>query len=200
MIIPRWLAAGALTDDRFPPLTTCPAGPPAGCQGRRPAARVPVRWVPGPERVEHFTGRAEELARLDRWAADPQVAPGRCDRVGRRGEDRAGHPLDPGRRAAPLGRGCGGCSGGASTPTPPPSTGPKRCWTGQQISDRGSRRRPARGGGAGLLRAVPLLLVLDGLEVAQEGPAGDGFGRLLDGTLREVLAGACQQHTVGWWC
>ena len=44
-----------------------------------------------------------------------------------------------------------------------------------------------------LLRAVPLLLVLDGLEVVQEGPAGDGFGRLLDGTLREVLAGACQQ-------
>ena len=43
-----------------------------------------------------------------------------------------------------------------------------------------------------VLRAVPLLLVLDGLEVVQEGPAGDGFGRLLDGTLREVLAGACQ--------
>ena len=43
-----------------------------------------------------------------------------------------------------------------------------------------------------LLRAEPLLLVLDGLEVIQEGPAGDGFGRLLDGTLREVLAGACQ--------
>ena len=45
-----------------------------------------------------------------------------------------------------------------------------------------------------VLRAVPLLLVLDGLEVVQEGPAGDGFGRLLDGTLREVLAGACQQR------
>src|SRR5206468_8621383 len=36
----------------------------------------------------------------------------------------------------------------------------------------------------GLLQAVPLLLVLDGLERVQEGPAGDGFGRLLDGTLR----------------
>ncbi|HEV3289177.1 MAG TPA: hypothetical protein VG123_09300, partial [Streptosporangiaceae bacterium] len=45
----------------------------------------------------------------------------------------------------------------------------------------------------GLLRALPLLLVLDGLERVQEGPAGDGFGRLLDGMLREVLAGACQQ-------
>ena len=48
-----------------------------------------------------------------------------------------------------------------------------------------------------LLRAVPLLLVLDGLEVVQEGPAGGGFGRLLDGTLREVLAGACQQRHGG---
>jgi tetratricopeptide (TPR) repeat protein len=48
-----------------------------------------------------------------------------------------------------------------------------------------------------VLRAAPLLLVLDGLEVIQEGPAGDGFGRLLDGTLREVLAGACQQRHRG---
>jgi hypothetical protein len=44
---------------------------------------------------------------------------------------------------------------------------------------------------------VPVLLMLDGLEVAQEGPAGDGFGRLLDGTLREVLAGACQLPHAG---
>jgi len=44
-----------------------------------------------------------------------------------------------------------------------------------------------------VLRAVPVLVVLDGLEVVQEGPAGGGFGRLLDGTLREVLAGACQR-------
>jgi hypothetical protein len=36
---------------------------------------VPVAWVPPAAPVEHFTGRAEELARLDRWAADPQVAP-----------------------------------------------------------------------------------------------------------------------------
>ena len=48
-----------------------------------------------------------------------------------------------------------------------------------------------------VLRAVPLLLVLDGLEVVQEGPAGGGFGRLLDGTLREVLSGACQLRQAG---
>jgi tetratricopeptide (TPR) repeat protein len=43
-----------------------------------------------------------------------------------------------------------------------------------------------------LLHAVPVLLVLDGLEVVQEGPAAGEFGRLLDGALREVLSGACQ--------
>ena len=48
-----------------------------------------------------------------------------------------------------------------------------------------------------LLRKVPLLMVLDGLEVVQESPAGGAFGRLLDGTLREVLAGACQQEHTG---
>ena len=63
------LLAG-MTDDRFPPVADVPAsltaspGPPPG---------LPVRWVPEAERLEHFTGRAEELARLDRWAADPQV-------------------------------------------------------------------------------------------------------------------------------
>jgi hypothetical protein len=35
------------------------------------------------------------------------------------------------------------------------------------------------------------------LEVAQEGPAGGEFGRLLDGTLREVLADACQLPHAG---
>jgi hypothetical protein len=35
-------------------------------------------------------------------------------------------------------------------------------------------------------RQLRLILVLDGLEVAQEGPASDAYGRLLDGALREV--------------
>ncbi|MGH3935513.1 MAG: hypothetical protein ACRDS1_11150, partial [Pseudonocardiaceae bacterium] len=48
-----------------------------------------------------------------------------------------------------------------------------------------------------VLRAVPLVLVLDGLEVIQEGPAGGQFGRLLDGTLRAVLTGVCQQEHAG---
>ena len=68
-------------------------------------------------------------------------------------------------------------------------------WARQDLGIAVARADRMAAAVLGLLRAVPLLLVLDGLERVQEGPAGDGFGRLLDGTLREVLAGACQQPT-----
>jgi hypothetical protein len=42
-----------------------------------------------------------------------------------------------------------------------------------------------------------VVLVLDGLEVVQEGPAGNEFGRLLDGALRELLIGACRAEHAG---
>ena len=56
----------------------CPARSRGGRAGSgshrgRSGADFAVRWVPPPEPVAHFTGRAEELARLDRWAADPGV-------------------------------------------------------------------------------------------------------------------------------
>jgi hypothetical protein len=35
--------------------------------------QIPVIWMHGAEEIEHFTGRTEELTRLDRWAADRQV-------------------------------------------------------------------------------------------------------------------------------
>jgi hypothetical protein len=66
-----------LADDRFGPTVDLPAGtasPPDAHAGGADRGGMAVRWVPPTEGVEHFTGRAEELARLDRWAADPQVA------------------------------------------------------------------------------------------------------------------------------
>ena len=188
---------------RFGPaadLPVRPASPPdtptAGPGGDRQG--VAVRWVPPAEPVEHFTGRAEELARLDRWAADPQVALVGVTAWGGAGKTAlVTHWVQAG--GVHGGRGCGGCSGGAFTPTRPPSTGPTRLldWARQELGIAVTGRgRPAEAVLA-VLRAVPVLLVLDGLEVVQEGPAGDGFGRLLDGTLREVLAGACHQPGAG---
>ncbi len=120
------LLAG-LTDDRFPPAADLPARAARPLPARRCRPGIPVRWVPGPEPVEHFTGRAEELARLDRWAADPQVALVGVTAWGGAGKTAlVTHWV---QEAAGIRGRCVACSAGASTPTRPPSTGPRACWT-----------------------------------------------------------------------
>jgi hypothetical protein len=184
------LLAG-LTDDRCPPpsrLTTS-AGPPSG---------VPVRWVPGAERIEHFTGRAEELARLDRWAADPQVRLVAVTAWGGAGKTALVTRWIQGGAAGrrPRVRGVFGWSFNAD-PSAEHWADALLDWARRElVTGVADSRRPAEAV-LRLLREIPLLLVLDGLEVVQQSPAGDGFGRLLDGTLREVLAGACQQEHGG---
>ncbi len=189
----------SLADDRYPPASDLPAragqavtaaGQPV--PGAGPA--VPVAWVPPTEPVEHFTGRAEELARLDRWAADPQVALVGVTAWGGAGKTAlVTHWVEVGGASRRTGvRGVFGWSFYAN-----PSA---EHWA-QSLLDWARHDLGVAVAGTGrvaeallaVLRAVPVLVVLDGLEVVQEGPAGDGFGRLLDGTLREVLAGACQQ-------
>ena len=193
-----------LTDGRFPAAADLPAraGADAGASGR-PRARpgdvqhtpIPVAWVPAPDPVGHFTGRAEELARLDRWAADPDVrlagvtawgGAGKTALVTHWVQDAAGAARRPGIR------GVFGWSFYAD-PSAEHWAAELLGWAARTLGVRVAAARPAAAVLA-LLRAVPLVLVLDGLEVVQEGPAGDGYGQFLDGTLREVLAGACQQR------
>jgi tetratricopeptide (TPR) repeat protein len=194
----------ALTDARFPAAVTVPARPapaptPEPTSGtlanRRDAA---VRWVPQPDPVEHFTGRTEELARLDRWAADPQVA-----LIGITAWGGAGKTAlvtrwvqEGGAASRPGLRGVFGWSFYAD-PSAEHWAEELLQWAHEQLgfSVVGTGRVAAAV--KVLLRAAPLLLVLDGLERVQEGPAGDGFGRLLDGALREVLADVCQQSSGG---
>jgi hypothetical protein len=190
----------SLADDRFPPVGGLPIRTDlVTAPGAMAGAVVPVRWVPGPERVDHFTGRAEELARLDRWAADRQVALVGVTAWGGAGKtalvthwvQKAG---GQGRR--PGVRGVFGWSFYADPAAEHWAQGLLE-WAQQDlgIGVTGSGRLAEAV--LALLRAVPLLVVLDGLERVQEGPAGDGFGRLLDGTLREVLVGACQRSSDG---
>ncbi len=194
------LLLSALADPRFPPAGDLPAragpvmtGPDARATAGGPG--IPVSWVPPAERVEHFTGRAEELARLDRWAGDPQVAlvgvsawggAGKTALVTRWVQEAGG----PARRP-----GVAGVFGWSFYADPSAEHWAEAllAWARRDLGVAVAGTGRLAGAVLGLLRVVPLLLVLDGLEVAQEGPAGDGFGRLLDGTLREVLAGACQQ-------
>ena len=190
----------SLADDRFPavgdvPVCTDPVTAPAAASG----TDIPVRWVPGPERVEHFTGRAEELARLDRWATDPQVAlvgvtawggAGKTSLVTHWVQEAGGQARRPGVR---------GVFGWSFYADPSAEHWARELlkWAQRALGIKVVSSRRLAEAVLGLLRAVPLLLVLDGLERVQEGPAGDGFGQLLDGTLREVLAGASQRPSGG---
>jgi tetratricopeptide (TPR) repeat protein len=190
----------SLADDRFPPVGDVSVhADPVTAPGSAAGVVIPVKWMPGPERVEHFTGRAEELARLDRWAADQQVAlvgvtawggAGKTALVAHWVQEAAGWTKRPGLRGA------FGWSFYADPDAGHWAQGLLE-WArrdlGIQVVGSGRLGHAV----LGLLQAVPLLLVLDGLERVQEGPAGDGFGRLLDGTLREVLAGACQRPSGG---
>ena len=192
----------ALTDDQFgpvgdPPLRSAspPDAPTAGAGSRQ---EVPVRWVPPAERVEHFTGRAEELARLDRWAADPQVALIGVTAWGGAGKtalvtqwvQAGGVARRPGLR---------GVFGWSFYADPSAEHWARAVldWARQDLGITVTGRGRAAEALLAVLQVVPVLLVLDGLEVVQEGPAEEGFGRLLDGTLREILAGACNQPGTG---
>ena len=174
------------------------AGQPAVPEMPVPEMPVPQMWVPEPEPVAHFTGRGEELARLDRWAADPQVAlvgvtawggAGKTALVTRWARE-GGLAQRPGLKAV------FGWSFYAD-PSAEHWAQELLTWAREELGFVVTGRGRVAARVLGLLAAVPLLLVLDGLEVIQEGPAGDGFGRLLDGTLREVLAGACQRSGSG---
>jgi tetratricopeptide (TPR) repeat protein len=184
-----------LADDRFPPAAELLASSPPQLHGE---PNVVTRWVPEPQPVEHFTGRAEELARLDRWAADPQVALVGVTAWGGAGKTSlVTHWVEAGGVSRRPGlRGVFGWSFYAD-PSADHWVESLLKWARQELRTQiVGIGRPASAVLA-LLRTMPLLLVLDGLEVVQEGPAGGGFGRLLDGTLREVLVGACQQPHAG---
>jgi hypothetical protein len=188
-----------LTDPRFPPVGDLPVRADSQVTIRVPKTStagpdIPVRWEPEPEPAEHFTGRVEELARLDRWAADPQVALVGVTAWGGAGKTAlVTHWVQEGGASQ---RADVRWVFGWSFYVDPSAEHWAEAVLEMARQDLGivvaSTARPTVAV-LELLRAVPLLLVLDGLEVAQQDPAGDEFGRLLDGTLREVLAGACQQ-------
>jgi tetratricopeptide (TPR) repeat protein len=194
------LLLAALTDPRFPRAGDPPARPSSrAIDPDQPATagepRIQAKWVPAAEPVANFTGRAEELARLDRWAADAQVAligvtawggAGKTALVTHWVQEAGGMDRRPGVR------GVFGWSFYAD-PSAERWAGGLVEWAQRDLGIEVASAGRLAEAVLALLREVPLLLVLDGLERVQEGPAGGEFGRLLDGTLREVLAGACQQ-------
>ena len=131
-------------------------------------------------------GRVEELARLDRWAADPTVRLIGVTAWGGAGKTAlvthwlAAHRHPTARAGV---RGVFGWSFYAD-PVPEHWADALLDWAADTFGLAAVARAggPVGRGGDRAARALPLVLVLDGLEVAQEGPASDGYGRLLDGS------------------
>lgn len=172
----------SLTDARYPAVGEVP-------RASEPAPALPVRWAHGEERVRTFTGRAEELARLDRWAADPAVRLVGVTAWGGAGKTAlVTHWLGDGG----AGRRAVFAWSFYSDPSAENWARAFLDWARDALDIRLAGCASMAAAVVAVARTARVVLVLDGLEVAQEGPASDGYGRLLDGVLREVLTALCR--------
>jgi len=162
-------------------LTTIPAPAPAPVPARVPARAVPALFVHETTEDEKFTGRADSLARLDRWAADPAVKLVAITAIGGLGKTAlVGRWLRRGehRRDAVF------------------------FWSFYRNRDTreffeallkfgrehlGTKATPLE-----LLASRRLVVVLDGLEVIQEVPGTVAYAKLLDIDLAEFLHAHCR--------
>jgi len=162
-----------------------------------PAAKaVPSAWVHETSNDEKFTGREDEQARLNRWVADPAVRAIGITAVGGTG------------KTALVGDWLKKTAGWCSRPFEGlfawsfyQNRDSKNFLTafltwasetfGTPEPDEQTGLVPAA---LKLLRSHSLVIVLDGLEVLQEGPVQSRYGAFLDGTLRELLGGLCAQR------
>jgi len=198
------LLAG-FADQRYPAVGA-PLAVPARTGGARPrapegvgsaesaeAAQTAVRWTHGGDALEHFEGRADELAKLDRWAADPEVRLVGVTAWGGAGKTalvtewlarRDGIAARPGMR---------GLFAWSFYEDGSEDAWAKAllAWAKDELGVAVDGERLAERVLV-LVASTPLILVLDGLERVQEGPGGAAYGRLLGGVLRTVLTGLCR--------
>jgi tetratricopeptide (TPR) repeat protein len=155
-----------------------------------------VRWAHGGVPVDHFTGREEELTRLDRWAADLEVRLIGVTAWGGAGKTAlVTEWLHSQRQPRPV-RGVFGWSF-YEDPSAERWANELLTWAAETFGYNPGEVRRLSARILDLARQVPLLLVLDGLEGIQEVPAQQDFGRFLDGLLRAVLTGLCQRNHAG---
>ena len=173
-----------------------PAAPPPLAPPATLAPVLSAKWV-------HETGQTDEIHGPQRRHRTAQSLGARCRgarprRLCRRrhGQDRAHRPLaqeyrrlaePPVRRAVRR---------GASIRSAIPKNFSKRSSNGHATRSVCPSRMPTPklvAAALAVLRAHPLVLVLDGLEVLQEGPDDARYGSFLDGDLRELLAVLCQR-------
>ena len=138
--------------------------------------------------IASFTGRGDELARLDRWSSDASVRLVAVTAWGGAGKTAlVTHWVNQRNRPR-----VSGVFGWSFYINPSGEEWAKGLlsWADRTLGLHVSTPDSASAV-LSVLRTVPVLLVLDGLELLQEGPASGRYGRLLSGVLRSVLAGTC---------
>ncbi len=175
-----------------------PAAPaPAGANAALATAPAfAAKWFHEPTNDDKFVGREDEFARLDRWVRDAAVRAVGVSAVGGTG------------KTALVGRWLKNTTGWRTRPLQG-----LFAWSFYQDRDtshfllellqwahetlltpKPTERVDLVDAALALTRTHPLVVVLDGLEVLQEGPEDARHGTFLDGDLRKFLAIFCQRE------
>ncbi|HEY0078878.1 MAG TPA: SIR2 family protein [Pyrinomonadaceae bacterium] len=176
-------AAAASTDASLPTPTT-------------PVPAFAAKWFHEPSNDDKFLGRDDEIARLDRWVRDEAVRALGVSAVGGTGKTAlVGHWLKNtgGWRTRPF-AGLFAWSFYQNRDTRD-FLREFLLWTHETLhTPQPVRDADLVDTAVALLRQHTLVVVLDGLEVLQEGPEDARHGTFLDGDLRELLTALCQRE------
>ena len=154
------------------------------------------RWIHETTNDDKFVGREDEIARLDRWVRDAAVRAVGISAVGGTGKTAlVGHWLKktPGWRSRPF----VGLFGWSFYQNRETSSFLRELllWAHErQGTPKPDEKTNLVDAALAVSRTHPLVIVLDGLEVLQEGPEQARYGAFLDGELREFLSALCQRE------
>ncbi|HLM59070.1 MAG TPA: SIR2 family protein [Pyrinomonadaceae bacterium] len=175
------------------PAVVASAAPAAVSSSPRPSA---AKWFHEPTNDDKFVGREDELARLDRWVRDAAVRAVGVSAVGGTGKTAlVGHWLKEteGWRARPF----AGLFGWSFYQDRDPTNFLHELllWTHETLgTPKPKERSHLFDQVMAVCRQHPLVIVLDGLEVLQEGPGAARHGAFLDPGLLEFLNAFCHRR------
>lgn len=191
---------GELADPRFPAVADLPERAPAGqlAGSGAESARIPAKWVGMSGETDIFAGRDEELMRLDRWVADPEVRLIAVTAMAGAGKTSlVTHWLDQqGRAVKERATGIFGWSFYAD-PSPEHWAAELLTWAASTFGVPATHGMEPADAVFELLRRLRVLLVLDGLEAVQQNSSQRDVDRLLSGSLRDLITRVCQRRHRG---